>query len=185
MCVPPLPFLLNRQQELWNGDLTGGQATIWLSTGAPKKSLCGQAASKWEQGPSAGHSVSLWGALSLSAKWVMRKPRYNELWRVEITVYVVSRSCCWHCLDKSPRLGGHLSWSCGLCVLRKLQNWGLSTRLSAEHEVVCFRWALVSEPVYCFSVRCLYQAEFFCANAQRLGHWLWNLQASLNNNNQA
>lgn len=55
----------------------------------------GVVGSKQEQGPRADHSlVTLASVLFLSSKPVIRKPKHNDLLWTEITVSVVSRSCC-------------------------------------------------------------------------------------------
>lgn len=64
-----------------------------VSTGCLKKA-CWAVASRRE-GPSAGHSlVTLVSVLPLSSKWAIKKPKHNDLLWTEITVNVVSRSCC-------------------------------------------------------------------------------------------
>lgn len=67
-----------------------------------------EVASKRNRGPSAGHRlVTLVGDFFLFSEWVIRKFQHNKLLQTKITVFVVYRSCCWHCFDKVP-IRGHI-----------------------------------------------------------------------------
>ena len=103
-CVTGMDFL--QASRSCETETSLGARRLTVSIAVPKKqpAWCrgvwavgwrGGLGSKQEQGPRAGHSlVTLASVLFLSSKWVIRKPKHNDLLWTEITVPVVSRSCC-------------------------------------------------------------------------------------------
>lgn len=126
----------------------GPRDYLTVSIAVPKKSLHGEGgwwSFKREQGPRAGHSlVTLASVLFLSSNRAIRKPKHNDLLWTEISVCGFQKlllTLSWQELQ----LRGHLSWSCGLCVLRKLQTQELggirqSVRLLPFIRFLCVSW---------------------------------------------
>lgn len=116
-----------------------------------KKPFVGRWPPSGYRGPSTGLSlVTLVSVLFLSSKWVIRKPKHNDLLWTEITVSEVSRSCCWHGLDKSTSSG--VTWV-GAMGLAPRENFSTGDRW-ASHRV----WGgflssgVLCELDYCFSL---------------------------------